>query len=89
MIDEAKPAADLKGHEKAEARKSEGHQTALEKSAEAEAAAAHETRAKRLIDGYAHALHHGSPRTDAELAEIKALLLGDDHHEGEPADKTG
>lgn len=86
MTDETKPPADLKGHEKAAARKDAGHQTALEKAAEAEADAAHEARAERLIEGYAHALHHNSPRTDAELAEIKALL---GHHDDKDEAASG
>lgn len=31
-------------------------------------------RARELVDGYAHALATNSPRTQAELAELKALL---------------
>ena len=31
-------------------------------------------RAKALVDGYSHALATNSPRTETELAEMKALL---------------
>lgn len=31
-------------------------------------------RVERLLAGYVHGLEHGSPRTTAELAELKELL---------------
>jgi hypothetical protein len=34
-------------------------------------------RAHALIEGYTHALETNSPRTKAELAEMRALLLGE------------
>lgn len=60
----------------------EREKNAHEIAAEEEANQPHDERARRLLAAYEHGLASNSPRTSAELAELKALLLGD-----KPADE--
>lgn len=71
MPDEKKAAAlaDVKPEVTAERQK-----TPAEIAADEEANEPRDVKIKRLIDGYTHGLASNSPRTSAELAEIKALL---------------
>ena len=49
-------------------------QSPAKELAPAEAAPTLQERARSLVDGYAHALATNSPRTQAELSQMKALF---------------